>query len=207
MTNTMNDFGKKHPRAKSPLEILREIGIETASGFKKDFEKQVLGKDEKMPEKKNFSGEIMPGEALEIKEVYTGKRENEEYYYKKTIMLKELREQDKITVEKRTNELRIQIKAIHEEIIKLAHVTPELSREVDIAAFQAPVEPSTYEMFFLERLFEFIKSFREKIEDSYVWLSTANRRAAKKNVWGQNLKKHGSKYLLSAEHYLQRSAG
>ena len=203
----MNDFGKKQPRAKSPLEILREIGLETASGFKKDFEKQVLGKDEQKVEKKNFSGEIMPGEALEIKEVYTGKRETEEYYFKKTVMLKELREQDKVLVEKRTHELRIKIKAIHEEIIMLAKVTPELSREVDIAAFQAPVEPSSYEMFFLERLFEFIKSFREKIEDSYVWLSTANRRASKKNVWGQNFKKHGAKYLLSAEHYLQRSAG
>lgn len=206
MTNAMNDFGKKQPRAKSPLEILREIGLETASGIKKDLEKQILGRQEKI-EQKNFSGEIMPGEALEIKEVYTGKRESEEFYYKKTLMLKELREQDKVLVEKRTNELRVKIKAIHEEIVELAKVTPELSREVDIAAFQAPIEPSTYEMFFLERLFEFIKSFREKIEDSYYWLSTANRRAAKKNVWGQNFKKHGSKYLLSAEHYLQRSAG
>lgn len=202
----MSNFGNNKPGGKSPLEILREIGMETASGFKQEFSNQVLGK-ENARETKNLSGEIMPGESLEMEEVVAGKRETEEYYYKKTIMLKELREKDKVLVEKRTNELRIQIKAIHEELVKVAQATPELSREVDIAAFQAPTEPSTYEMFFLERLFEFIKSFREKIEDSRTWLATANKRARKKNVWGQNLKKHGSKYLLSAEHYLTRSAG
>ena len=200
----MSDFSSsKHPKVKNPLEILREIGIETAQGFKQDIKEQILGSYEN----KSFSGEIMPGESLEIKEVYQGKRESEENYREKIRLVKELREQDKILVETRVNELRIRITAIHEEIIKVAKLTPQLSKEVDIAAFQAPVEPSSYEMYFLERLFEFIKSFREKIEDSYHWFHMANRRASKKNMWGQNYKKYGAKYLLSSEHYLQRSAG
>lgn len=200
----MNDFSnKKTQKVRNPLEILREIGIETASGFQSDFKEQIFGGEKR----KNFSGEIMPGESLEIKEVFEGKRETEEFYSKKLVLIKEMREQDRIMVERKTNELRIRITAIHEEIVRIAKVTPELSREVDIAAFQAPVAPSSYEMYFLERLFEFIKSFREKIEESYVWFQMANNRASKKNMWGQNFKKYGAKYLLSGEHYLQRSAG
>jgi len=53
---------------------------------------------------------------------------------------------------------------------------------------------------------EFMKSFRKKIEDAQIWLHASNKRAEKKNFWS-TYKKHGSKFLLSPDHYLQRSAG
>lgn len=197
----------KKGQYKNPLEALREIGWEAtnsarteASKFADSAVEQLLGK------KNNFEGEIMPGQSVEMKDVIEGKESEENNAQQKLIVERELREQDRIFVERRTNELKIQINAIHEEIIKIAEVTPNLNREVEIAAFQAPIEPSTYELYFLERLFEFIKSFRKKIEDAYIWLEVANRRARKKNVWGQNLKKHGAKYLLSGEHYASRSS-
>jgi len=123
------------------------------------------------------------------------------------LLEKRLRQEDQRLVERRTGELRLQIQAIHEEIQKAMKVTVSLSQEVEVAAFQAPSSTSIYELHFLEHIFSLISSFRKKIENARVWLSSMNRRAAKKNMWGANYKKHGAKYLLSGEHYLQRSAG
>src|SRR3989344_4099073 len=201
----MNKGGSNNNTKKpfsTPLELLREVGREQIDPIPAEMARQLFGRREK-----NFSGEIMPGEAVEMREVYSGKAQINETLQKQLTLERQLRIEDKVLIERRTNELRIQIKAIHEEIIKLAQVTPQLTQELQVAAFQAPVEPSAYELFFLQRIFEFIKSFRKKIEDANIWLSCANRRARRKNVWGQNYKKYGAKYLLSGEHYLQRSAG
>jgi len=193
----------------NPLELLRDAG----DGLKKDLIKpmpeeimrQLFGRAP-VPQRK-VSGEIMPGEALEMRKVISGKSSEAEKFQKMHLLEKRLRQEDQILVERRTGELRIQIKAIHEEILKATRVTAQLSQEVQIAAFQAPTSESLYELYFLERIFDFIKSFRKKIENAGVWLASANRKAQKKNRWGANYKKSGAKYLLSSEHYLQRSAG
>lgn len=206
--NQGNSNRKKH--IANPLEFLREAGQESANTLKREvldpfsdeFTAQILGRREK-----HFSGEIMPGEAVEMKEIYSGKAEKQEALQKQAFLERRLRQEDQILIERRTNELRVQISAIHEEVIKLAEVTPQLAQEVKIAAFQAPSDVSSYELYFLQRIFEFIKSFRQKIEDANVWLNSANKRSRRKNMWGQNYKKYGAKYLLSGEHYLTRSAG
>ena len=93
-----------------------------------------------------------------------------------------------------------------QEVLALAQTTQNIGQEVEIASIQAPVNPGVYHVIFFEKLLEFIKSFRRKIEDAGVWLHASNEKALKKNYWGL-YKKHGSKFLLSPDHYLQRSAG
>ena len=93
-----------------------------------------------------------------------------------------------------------------QEVVTLAQSTQDLAQEVEIAAIQAPANPGIYHLVFFERLLEFITSFRKKIENAGHWLSAVNKRADKKNYWSI-YKKHGSKFLLSPDHYLQRSAG
>jgi len=203
-SNSSNKKGKVNP-----LELLRDGGGHAANTIKeqvitptsRDILDQIFGR------KQNFSGEIMPGESLEMKDVYSGKRHEEENTRIQVQTERRLRQEESVYMQKRMGELRVQIQAIHEEVVKIAKVTPELSREVEIAAIQAPGSPSTYELFFLTHILEFLKSFRKKIENANVWMHTANKRAQKKNVWGANYKKGGAKYLLSGEHYLSRSAG
>jgi hypothetical protein len=170
-----------------------------------EIARQIFGRAPSL--NRRFSGEILPGEAVEMREVYSGKAAESQKTQKMYYLEKRLRQEDQALVERRVGELRVQIKAIHEEVEKAAKVTTQLSQEVQIAAFQAPTSTSTYELYFLERIFDFIKSFRKKIENASVWLASANRRARKRNMWGANYKAHGAKYLLSGEHYLQRSAG
>jgi len=188
------------------LESLKDIGSSTTNSLTqevvkpKDFLDQILGQ---LPKK--YSGEIGPGEAVEMKDVFSGKREGEEKVKKQLFVEKGLLQEEKIRTEKKTNELRIQLREIMKEVSLLSESTRELGEDIKIASVQAPVEPGVYHIIFFEKLIEFIKSFRKKIQDASNWLQSTNKRAQKKNYWAR-YKKHGAKFLLSGEHYLTRSA-
>jgi hypothetical protein len=209
--NTKGGNQKNRINSPNPLEALKDLGQNTAQEMRSeanklsaDFMQELLGI--KAPSK-NFSGEIMPGEPIDMSEVYSGKYEETIKIKKQMAFERRIIQEERIQLEKRTGELRMQLTAVREEILILASKTQELAEETQIAAMQAPIEPGLYHVIFFEKLLEFIKSFRKKIEESGVWLHSLNRRAHKKNVWGANYKKKGASYLLSSEHYLQRSAG
>ncbi|OGM08793.1 hypothetical protein A2159_02160 [Candidatus Woesebacteria bacterium RBG_13_34_9] len=210
----MDKYNKKNQkvlRQPNPLETFKDIGTSTASQMKReaanlseDFMDQLLGIKR---ERKSFSGELIPGDTIEMNELFSGRYEEQQHLRKQIALERKLLEEEKIYIEKKTNELRMQLSTIREEILVIAQKTDNLSKETEIAAMQAPIEPGIYHVIFFEKLLEFIKSFSKKIEEASVWLHSINKRAARKNAWGANYKKHGAKYLLSGEHYLQRSAG
>ena len=193
----------------NPLESLKDIASSTGKSLKEDviradtIMEQVFGP---RPSKK-FSGEISVGESLEISEVLTGQYEEKKKLRKQVAFERGMRAEEKTQTDKKVNELRIQLNVVRQEIVTLAQNTQELSSEVQIASMQALVEPGVYHLIFFEKLLEFVRSFRKKIEEASVWLHATNKRASKKNAWGARYKKYGAKYLLSGEHYLSRSAG
>ena len=210
MDNYKKGKGKSKIRQLNVLESLKDIGASSSSSIKKDlfqgtsseFLKQLMGK---RPQEK-FSGEIAPGETLEFGDIFNGKLQETQKVKGQLALEHKLREEEKIRVEKKSNELKIQLNVIINEVVELAKSTQGLAEEVQIASMQAPVEPGVYHIIFFEKLLEFIKSFRNKIEDAAVWLHATNSRAEKKNYWSR-YKKHGGKFLLAADHYLTRSAG
>jgi hypothetical protein len=109
-------------------------------------------------------------------------------------------------IERRSNELKLHLHALMQEVLALAKSTQSLGEKVEVAAMQAPANPGIYHIVFFEKLIEFLRSFREKIENASIWLATSNKRAEKKNYWAM-YKKKGSSFLLAPDHYLQRSAG
>lgn len=205
------DTKQKFTKLPNPLEALKDIGKSTARQMKsevaklpEDFIEQLFGV---RPQPRNFSGEIMAGETIEIDKVLSGEQENLTKQKRQVEFLLRLEREEREQLEKKSNELRIQISAIQQEILKTAQQTENLAQETVVAAMQAPVDPGEYHVIFFEKLLEFIRSFRKKIEEAGVWLNELNKRVAKKNAWGVAYKKYGAKYLLSGEHYLQRSAG
>ena len=197
-------------RRQNVLESLKDIGSGAAGSLKtdlfergsKDFLNQIFGNRSG----KKYSGEISVGESLEIDEVISGEHEEKKKLEGQLGLERQLRQEEKILVEKKSNELKLQLQAITQEVIALAVTTQDLGNEIEIAAVQAPTNPGIYHVVFFEKLLSFIKSFRKKIESASVWLYASNKRAEKRNFWGL-YKKHGSKFLLSPDHYLQRSAG
>ncbi len=202
--------GQKQRRQASVLEALKDIGNTGVKTMKKDllqdtsqeFFDQLFG-----PRiSKKYSGEITPGESIEMGEVFSGKLEENKKLKAQISLERNLAREEKVLVEKKANELRVQLQALTQEVMSLAKTTQNISDELKVATMQAPVNPGIYHVIFFEKLLEFLKDFRKKIDSAAVWLHATNKRAQKKNYWSM-YKKKGSSFLLAPDHYLQRSAG
>ncbi len=200
---------KKQLRQANVLESLKDLSggfadslTQEAKALPTNFGKQLFGL-----RSQPRSGEISPGESISMQEIASGEREQKEKAQAQVHLERRLRQEDKSLRASRENDLRLQLKAIMQEIQAIAKETPELAREIEIASIQAPASPGIYHIRFFEKILAFIKSFRKKISQANTWLRAANARVTKKNVWGARYAKHGAKYLLSGEHYLTRSAG
>lgn len=200
------------PKTDNLLESLRDIGGSGLDSVKKDifqgipgdFTKQLFG-FERPPAK--ASGEIAPGQSLDIDAVLEGQKAENQVLRARLQQEQSLREQEKVLFAQKSQDLKMELGALVQEVGQLAKTTQGLSKEVQIATIQAPANPGIYHVIFFEKLREFIQSFRKKIENASLWLQSYNQRAAKRRTfWGQ-VGQSGSKRLLSPEDYLQRSAG
>lgn len=115
--------------------------------------------------------------------------------------------QERLLFLRQEEDTKKQIQAIQQEIHALAKSTSDLAKEVQVATFQAPANPGIYHKNFFEALRSFIKSLRQKIEQSRHWLATSNARASKRShYWGQ-VSRSGTKFMLSQERYMVTSTG
>lgn len=198
-------------RRTNVLESLKDIGGGVASsintdllgGISKDLLEQILNR--RNPNKKT-SGDIHAGESLEFADLLSGKHEENLKLKQQIAFERRLVTEEKEVSEKRTNELKVQLQALMQEVQYLAKTTQSLGEEVEVATMQAPAQPGVYHLIFFEKIIEFIKNFRKNIDSASIWLGASNKRAEKKNYWAM-YKKKGSSFLLSGESYSQRSAG
>ena len=208
--NFKQKSNKKSSLTPNPLEALKDIGASTADQMKRevgqissDVIEQLIGINTKGG---NFSGELVVGESIEINEVIS-KSKKLEGENNRLFLQRNLIEEERRISDEKTNELKMRLKVIQEEMILIAQKTQDMAQETQIAAMQITVDPGLYHIIFFEKLLEFVQSFRKKISEAQTWLNQINKRTSKKNAWGANYKKHGAKYLLSGEHYIARSAG
>jgi Domain of unknown function (DUF5660) len=209
--NTKKPKDQNQKKTANPLEALKEVSNATAKQMKQeaarlpeDFFNQLMGY---APAPKNYTGEIGRGETLEMRDVFSGKFEQMQKERAKMSFERRLMQEEQSMSNQKTQELKMQLNNIQQELLMVAKNTQNLAEEVQVAVMTSAVDPGVYHIVFFEKLLAFIKSFRAKINQASEWLYAVNKRAGKKNMWGQNYKKHGAKYLLSSEHYLQRSAG
>ncbi|MFC1789986.1 DUF5660 family protein [Patescibacteria group bacterium] len=118
-----------------------------------------------------------------------------------------LRQEERLVFKRSEREIKIQIETVRNELIKLVQETQKISKEVKIAAFQAPVDPGVYHLTFFEKLREFIIFIRKNIAESKNWLAVCNQRSKKRNSYWSKFKKSGTKFMLSAERYMTNQAG
>lgn len=192
---TNKKSSKKRRISDNFLEILRELG-EGAIDTTVD---QVTGRKR--------SGELKPKETIELEQFARETVEKERFAREFEQEILGLRRQEKLVYTKEQQEIKLQVKAIQEELKKLASSTQGLAKEVEIAAKQVPVEPGTYHLTFFEKLRQAIVEFRQKIEDSRTWLTAFNQRGKRRSYYWFHYKKSGTKFSLSPERYMATSAG
>lgn len=192
------------------IESLKDIGgdfgnqgTDLLKGTSEDFFKELLGMRSAQVKR---SGEMVPGEFLDMSAVLNGKEEENKKLRDQISLERNLSFDEKRLSQEKMQELRIQLQAITVEIGKLAGSTGNLATQTEIAMVEVPVNPGIYHVIFFEKVLEFLQSFRKKIDQATTWLQSSNKRAEKKNYWSM-YKKKGSSFLLSPDHYLSRSAG
>ncbi len=192
------------------LESLKDLGNSSISqggdllkSTSEDFFRELVGFER--PKAKR-SGEITAGESIQMTEVMSGKDEENKKLRLQINLERNLAADQNRLSEQKIQELRIQLQAITVEIGKVAASAGNLATQAEIAMVEVPSNPGVYHIIFFEKVLEFLQSFRKKIDQAATWLTASNKRAEKKNYWA-TYKKKGSSFLLSPDHYLQRSAG
>lgn len=192
------------------IESLKDLGSSTGTQItdlikntSNDFFRELIG----IPsQNNNISREIAAGEEVKISQILSDQNSEIRNLKTQVAAIKNMESEQRKIGEERMVELRIELQAIATEIIKLASATQNLAQETEIAMIEVPKNPGIYHKAFFEKILEFVISFRKKIEDASIWLKSINERSKKRNYWSM-YKKKGSSFLLSPDHYLQRSAG
>jgi hypothetical protein len=209
----MSDPKKKAQQLRTKqnvLESLKDLGIGAGSqtgdflkNTSEDFFKELMGLS--VPKIKR-SGEITPGQSFQMNEVINGKEEENKHLRAQISLERQLSVDEKRVSQDKSNELRVQLQALMQEVQKVAASTQNLAEVTQVTMMTAPIEPGVYHITFFQNVLNFLQSFRKKIDYTANWLQSSNKRAEKKNYWSM-YKKKGSSFLLSPDHYLQRSAG
>jgi hypothetical protein len=209
----MSDVKKKSQikiTRQNVLESLKDLGTGTVNqtgdllkSTSEDFFKELLGMSR--PQVKR-SGELSAGSSIQMGEVMSGEEEENKKLRAQISLERQLSADAQRLSQEKSQELRVQLQALTSEVAKVAQSTGNLAEATQVAMIQAPANPGVYHIIFFEKVLEFLQSFRKRIDEASVWLGSSNKRAEKKNYWSM-YKKKGSSFLLSPDHYLQRSAG
>ena len=201
---------QKQIKTKNVLEAINEIGssvVNTAKDETKavsdEFFRQLLGQQKKSQEKK--SSVLSAGSAMNMSEVMSGKDEKNKKLQDQIFFERRLHNEERSETQKKLQELRLRLQAIQTEASKMIATTASLSQEVRNAVLSNVVDPSEYQINFFEDIIKLISDFRKKIDGAVVWMQGQSKRSEKKNYWSQ-YKKKGASFLLSPDHYSQRSA-
>ena len=144
------------------------------------------------------SNETLDLEALQ-KQENLRKQLNREFF--------QVRQEERLVFKQVEQKTQLEIKAIQEELKNLVESTKNLVKEVEIAAKVEPVAPGVYHFNFFERLRQIIILFKKRIEESADWLSLFNQRSKKRGHYWTQVKKSGTKFMLSQERYMATQAG
>lgn len=192
----MKSQGQSQKAANSALgeELKRTLREELTQNFPAEIAAQIQG------EKPAFQ-EILPGQSVNLTE-----KVNQEqkppfipsfYQEKSPFILKESATEieTKISIQSLRQEIQKESKRVEEAAINLSQELASSVAEENLFPHQASQE----HLSFLENLLKTLRVFREKIEDSQVWLAASSQRQSRRNFfWGQ-VKKSGSKFLLSSD--------
>ncbi len=146
-------------RRANVLESLKDIG----SGVTSDLLEQIINR--RGPNKK-ASGDIRAGESLEFSDLFSGKHEENLKLKNQIAFERRLTQEEKVVSEKRTNELKVQLQALMQEVSYLAKTTQSLGEEVEIAVMQAPAQPGIYHLIFFEKIIDHSKRNLAKLKCS-----------------------------------------
>ena len=202
---------------KNPVEQFLSIGrgvMQSGNDLGKQFldPESILG-IKKNKENNRFSGDLMPGEELKLKELIKKQEQEEDnkpdidpgiYYHR------EIREMGKVASQRLSRETENTIEQILLELKKIIATTLELQTQYnEFTVIQTVVNPGKYHESFFEWLLSIVKNARMKVEDSGAWLAATKGKHAKRGSYWRmaDEKVGGTSFSLSSERIVATQVG
>ncbi len=198
-----NKKKKKPVLADNFIEKLREMGSDLGDSVAQDVVEGLPSAALDQLTGRKRSGDLRPNEPLKLEE----RQEKEQLRRQLNREFFRVKQEERLVFKQEEQKTRLQIQAIQEELKKLAESTKDLVKEVEVAAKVEPVDPGVYHLNFFEKLKQTIITLRKKIEDSASWLSLFNQRNRKQGFYWAQVRKSGTKFMLSQERYMATQAG
>lgn len=104
-------------------------------------------------------------------------------------------------------EVKKQIQALRQELQALAKEVALVGSSMQKAIEEEIAHPGTYHVSFFEKLRSILIIMRKQASESRNWLALSSQRKAKKGGYWQNVKKSGSRYMLSGERSVVTQTG
>lgn len=210
MNQTNNSTKRRITKADGFLEAFKGIGSSLGDSVKEDivkgtaqsavdqiFNRRSAGLQKAgtlTPDQKLDFGKIVEEEKKKTGEIVKG-------FYERT------RSREKLVFSRREEEVKIQIKALREEIKKLIKATEGVAQETEKVAMEEVVSPGIYHFNFFEKIRNLLALARKRIEESQTWLSLWKSRARRRNYYWAQVRKSGTKFMLSQERYMSTQMG
>ncbi len=202
MNQSSNQFQPKRNVAQKNhtnfVEALKGIGSQTASsishdvvgGVSKDFLAAFTGSPNARPNNYESSRDIEAKIRAESEHL----KRHKEITETKIFDRKEI-------------EAKAKIEAIKDQLRLLVKDLAAMDLQLEKAIEEEIVSPGTYHVTFFEKMRKFIIDLRKRVVESANWLATSyGRQQDQKSYWG-NVKRSGTKYMLSQERTVATQAG
>lgn len=198
VTNFLEAF--KENAGKRPMESL------ATGNFLDAFKKSAARRTDVVP----TSGDLRAGEVIPVSDAVSieeARRREEEARAQEMLMAQRREEEERARFKAKQEQVMKQIEAIREAILKIAKKTQNVGLEFEKAAFEAPVNPGSYHVTFFEKLKSALEVIKKRLDESASWLHVYNKRKKNMPFFWQQVQKSGTRYMLSAERYMQMAAG
>lgn len=134
------------------------------------------------------------------KERHLEKKRKQEFFESRRKEFNEVYSQEKQKEQAR-------IKEIQQQLKELSHSVKSLDQEVEKAVEMPVQEAGSYQKNFLDHLRQIIDLAKRSVEQANTWLHVFNQRQRKKGYYWSQVKKQGTKYMLSGERQVATSVG
>ncbi len=176
---------------------------ELAKEIPQEFWNQITGS----VSTKNKSGleEIYPGQTVNLNKTEPVKEEQEQFNQSYQRKIEFQRRINLNEINQRLNEsqeIAAKINLIRDEISLIVANMTQISQqvaEIKVSTQENIPQPGKYHLSFLELLLGFLYDLRERVEEGCTWLAAFQKKEQKRGYfWGQ-VKKSGTKFLLSSD--------
>ena len=194
----MNKVGNNQPNKKphhgQGAGTLKE---EFARNVPEEFLRQVRISSRSQKNEAHSRREIQPGESLSLLSRKQEQEQEQKQKFHRRLQTQEinLKIKEKQETKQQIENIKQEIALLTKEVRHLNHQTEEIAISVDTT----PTEPEKYYYNLFQLFLAFLKDLRQKATEGNTWLTAFKQRSKKKNYFRQQVKKSGTKFLLSSE--------